>query len=116
MTANAARHAANNVAERGAGSCGRAYARAESGIALRFNEVRCASLLARRAWCSFARSVGAFAPRGEVTGGAFSMYATCLFCRSHLGSNEAVEAFPVGRRLAFDAAQGRLWVVCTACG
>lgn len=24
--------------------------------------------------------------------------------------------FPVGKRLAFDAAQGRLWVVCTACG
>ena len=44
------------------------------------------------------------------------MYATCLFCRTHLGSNEAVEAFPVGRRLAFDAAQGRLWVVCAACG
>jgi hypothetical protein len=26
-----------------------------------------------------------------------------------------VEAFPIGRRLAFDAAKGRLWVVCRRC-
>lgn len=44
------------------------------------------------------------------------MYATCLFCHSRLGSNEVIEQFPVGRRLAFDAAKGRLWVVCMACG
>ena len=44
------------------------------------------------------------------------MYATCLFCHSGLGSNEAIEQFPVGRRLAFDAAKGRLWVVCASCG
>jgi hypothetical protein len=43
------------------------------------------------------------------------MYATCLFCNSDLGRNEAIEAFPVGRRLAFDAAKGRLWVVCRRC-
>jgi len=43
------------------------------------------------------------------------MYATCLFCTRPLGSNEAIEAFPVGRRLAFDAAKGRLWVVCRKC-
>jgi hypothetical protein len=43
------------------------------------------------------------------------MYRTCLFCSSALGSNEAVEHFPVGRRLAFDAAKGRLWVVCRRC-
>jgi hypothetical protein len=43
------------------------------------------------------------------------MYATCLFCESHLGSNEMVEAFPVGRRLAFDESRGRLWVVCRKC-
>lgn len=43
------------------------------------------------------------------------MYATCLFCKGDLGRNEAIEAFPVGRRLAFDAAKGRLWVVCTRC-
>src|SRR4029453_12702478 len=43
------------------------------------------------------------------------MYATCLFCNKSLGTNEAIEAFPVGRRLAFDAAKGRLWVVCRRC-
>jgi hypothetical protein len=44
------------------------------------------------------------------------MYATCLFCHGALGRNEAIECFPVGTRLAFDAAHGRLWVVCTGCG
>jgi hypothetical protein len=43
------------------------------------------------------------------------MYATCLFCQSALGENDAIEHFPVGRRLAFDAAKGRLWVVCQTC-
>ena len=44
------------------------------------------------------------------------MYTACLFCTHALGSNEAIEAFPIGRRLAFDAEKGRLWVVCRACG
>src|SRR5688572_26479502 len=43
------------------------------------------------------------------------MYATCLFCNKPLGRNESIEHFPVGRRLAFDAAKGRLWVVCPSC-
>ena len=43
------------------------------------------------------------------------MYTRCLFCQSDLGRNEAIEAFPVGRRLAYDAERGRLWVVCRAC-
>jgi len=43
------------------------------------------------------------------------MYATCLFCNKPLGRNESIEAFPVGRRLAFDPAKGRLWVVCEKC-
>jgi hypothetical protein len=43
------------------------------------------------------------------------MYATCLFCNKPLGQNEAIERFPVGRRLAFDASKGRLWVVCPSC-
>ncbi len=43
------------------------------------------------------------------------MYARCLFCQGDLGRNEAIEAFPVGRRLAYDAARGRLWVVCRRC-
>lgn len=43
------------------------------------------------------------------------MYTTCMFCSKPLGSNEVVEHFPVGRRLAFDADRGRLWVVCRKC-
>jgi hypothetical protein len=43
------------------------------------------------------------------------MYATCLFCNKPLGQNESIEHFPIGRRLAFDAAKGRLWAVCPAC-
>lgn len=43
------------------------------------------------------------------------MYSTCLFCNVALGRNEAIEHFPVGRRLAFDAVKGRLWVVCRKC-
>jgi hypothetical protein len=43
------------------------------------------------------------------------VYSSCLFCHSALGANEAIEHFPVGRRFAFDAARGRLWVVCRAC-
>ena len=38
-----------------------------------------------------------------------------MFCKRPLGSNEVVETFPVGRRLAFDSAKGRLWVVCRKC-
>lgn len=43
------------------------------------------------------------------------MYTTCMFCQKDLGQNQVVEAFPVGRRLAFDAERGRLWVVCRKC-
>jgi hypothetical protein len=43
------------------------------------------------------------------------VYATCLFCNTPLGQNEVLEHFPVGRRLAYDKAKGRLWVVCTRC-
>jgi hypothetical protein len=44
------------------------------------------------------------------------MYRTCIFCSGDLGTNEAVEAFPVGRSIAFDAWKGRLWAVCRRCG
>jgi hypothetical protein len=44
------------------------------------------------------------------------MYSACLFCIAALGRNQAIEAFPVGRRLAYDLARGRLWVVCGHCG
>jgi len=43
------------------------------------------------------------------------MYSTCMFCSGTLGTNQVVEHFPVGRRLAFDAERGRLWVVCRKC-
>ena len=43
------------------------------------------------------------------------VFSTCLFCHAHLGQNVEIESFPVGRRLAFDAARGRLWVVCRKC-
>jgi hypothetical protein len=43
------------------------------------------------------------------------MYSTCLFCNNRLGANEVIESFPVGRRVAFDAEKGRLWVVCRRC-
>lgn len=44
------------------------------------------------------------------------MYSTCLFCSASLGTNEAIEAFPIGSRVAFDAGRGRLWAVCARCG
>jgi hypothetical protein len=43
------------------------------------------------------------------------VYRHCIYCSGDLGANEAVEAFPVGRTLAFDAAKGRLWAVCGRC-
>ena len=43
------------------------------------------------------------------------MYKTCMFCNRPLGANQVIEHFPVGRRLAFDAERGRLWVVCRKC-
>lgn len=43
------------------------------------------------------------------------MYSHCVHCQRALGQNEVLEAFPVGERVAFDEAQGRLWVVCRAC-
>ncbi|HEX2210753.1 MAG TPA: hypothetical protein VHG93_23930 [Longimicrobium sp.] len=44
------------------------------------------------------------------------MYRTCIFCSADLGANEAVERFPVGRSVAFDAWKGRLWAICRRCG
>lgn len=43
------------------------------------------------------------------------MFATCMHCNAALGSNESIEAFPVGRRIAFDARGGRLWAICRSC-
>ena len=44
------------------------------------------------------------------------MYSTCLHCTRDLGANEVLETLLIGRRVAFDAAQGRLWVICHSCG
>jgi hypothetical protein len=43
------------------------------------------------------------------------MYKTCIYCHRTLGTNDSVENFPVGRRLAYDQNKGRLWVVCDEC-
>lgn len=43
------------------------------------------------------------------------MFSACIHCTADLGRNEVVEAFPIGSRLAFDPARGRLWVVCRGC-
>ncbi len=43
------------------------------------------------------------------------MLSRCLFCHRDLPPNEALEHFPVGRRVAFDPVRGRLWAVCPAC-
>lgn len=43
------------------------------------------------------------------------MYSSCIFCHELLGTNDQIAHFPIGRRLAFDAAKGRLWVVCRRC-
>lgn len=44
-----------------------------------------------------------------------AMYTHCIHCHASLGSNDLLEPFPVGRRIAFDGDQGRLWVVCRKC-
>ena len=43
------------------------------------------------------------------------MFTTCTHCQKALGTNDAIEALPIGQRVAFDAEQGRLWVVCRHC-
>ena len=43
------------------------------------------------------------------------MYSRCTPCHAFLGRNEVLEPFPIGRRLAFDPANGRLWVLCRSC-
>lgn len=43
------------------------------------------------------------------------MWKHCIVCSSNLGANQDLEEFQIGRRLAFDARRGRLWVVCPSC-
>lgn len=44
------------------------------------------------------------------------MYSACIFCHASLGTNDRIEPFPIGRRLAFDGKRGRLWAICESCG
>lgn len=39
----------------------------------------------------------------------------CVFCHGALPTNEGVEHFPAGERVAFDPRRGRLWAVCPSC-
>ncbi|MES2523288.1 MAG: hypothetical protein V4617_11350 [Gemmatimonadota bacterium] len=43
------------------------------------------------------------------------MFSTCVHCQQSLDRNESIERFPIGRRIAFDGARGRLWAVCGKC-
>lgn len=43
------------------------------------------------------------------------MFTSCAWCHTPFPANEAMEALPVGRRIAFDEAKGRLWIVCRRC-
>jgi hypothetical protein len=44
------------------------------------------------------------------------VFRNCIFCKADLGTNDVIEQFPVGRKLAFDEAKGRLWAICKSCG
>ena len=43
------------------------------------------------------------------------MFSRCVFCNSSLPANRTLEQFPLGHRIAYDPAQGRLWVICAHC-
>ena len=43
------------------------------------------------------------------------MYRTCIYCSADLGTNDVLEPFPTGKRLAFDGWKGRLWAICPRC-
>lgn len=67
---------------------------------------------------------GRMAQRAPATSGSLSgrtcpyvghVYSTCIHCQRALGRNALLETLPVGRRIAFDEAAGRLWVVCRWC-
>lgn len=43
------------------------------------------------------------------------MYTRCLVCQAPFPENDTLEYLPRGRRVAFDADQGRLWMICGGC-
>ena len=40
----------------------------------------------------------------------------CPFCNRNVGANALLPELPVGKRLAFDPADARLWTICHSCG
>jgi hypothetical protein len=40
------------------------------------------------------------------------MYSTCISCHARFHANDVISVLPIGRRIAFDPAKGRLWLVC----
>lgn len=54
-------------------------------------------------------------PDGPGASEGSPVYSTCIFCNGRLGTNEVVEEFPVGRRVAYDPGKGRLWALCPSC-
>ena len=44
-----------------------------------------------------------------------NMYRKCLVCSRDFAPNDALEHLDRGRRVAYDPARGRLWMVCHAC-
>ena len=43
------------------------------------------------------------------------MFSRCIRCNKPFPKNSEIDELPLGRRMAFDTAKGRLWVVCTHC-
>lgn len=43
------------------------------------------------------------------------MFTRCIRCQRSLGENTELAHLRVGRRIAFDSSNGRVWVVCTRC-
>ena len=43
------------------------------------------------------------------------VYTRCLVCQAPFPENDVLEHLPRGRRVAFDAARGRLWMICGGC-
>lgn len=44
-----------------------------------------------------------------------SMYRRCLVCGRDFAPNDSLEHVDRGRRVAYDPARGRLWLICRAC-
>ncbi len=44
------------------------------------------------------------------------MFTRCLFCHARFPENGRLGHTPRGRRIAYDAVRGRLWLVCERCG